>query len=102
MSGDFLKGAQLPLLCYRSGMSRKALGLLLTSLLFAAMSCATAPKKAADPENDQLESDNCCCRWQPIGGEGRASYEDMNRMECSGKQGECMGETNCKGSDDPQ
>ena len=102
MSGDFLKGARLPRVCYETGMSRKALGLLLTSLLFAAMSCATAPKKTAEPENDQLESENCCCRWLPIGEEGRASYEDINRMECSGKQGECMGESNCAGSAEPQ
>jgi hypothetical protein len=102
MSGDFLKGALLPSVCYETHMSRKALGLVLTSLLLAAMSCATAPKKTVEPENDQLESENCCCRWLPIGGEGRASYEDINRMECSGKQGECMGESNCAGSPEPQ
>lgn len=83
-------------------MSRKALGLLLTSFVLGAMAmaCASPVKKAAAPENDTLESNNCCCRWVPIGDEGRASYNDINRMECSEKQGECMGDTNCAGSDE--
>jgi hypothetical protein len=67
-------------------------------LLFA-MACASPTKRPAPIEDDQLESENCCCRWTPIGSGGRASYEDLNRMECSEKQGECMGESNCAGTD---
>ncbi len=78
-------------------MSRLALGFV---VLFA-MACATPTKRAPLPDNDQLESETCCCRFTPIGSEGRALYEDTNRMECSEKQGECMGESNCAGAEAP-
>ncbi len=75
---------------------RSVLALALLWLHVAA--CSAPPKKVVEPENDQIESDTCCCRWVPIGSEnGRPSYEEINRMECSEKQGECMAAENCTG-----
>jgi hypothetical protein len=71
---------------------------VLAFALLTAVACSGPPKKAVEVENDSLDSDTCCCRWTPIGAEnGRSTYEESNRMECSQKQGECMAVSNCAG-----
>lgn len=67
-------------------------------LWLSAGACNTPPKKVVEPD-DQIESETCCCRWTQIGAEnGTPSYEELNRMECSEKQGECMDAANCAGA----
>lgn len=75
-------------------MRRKVLGI---ALLFAA-ACATPVKRPVEKENDTLESDTCCCRWTPIGSDnGKPTHQELNRMECSQNQGECMAASSCTG-----
>lgn len=95
MLPDEVKGAHSAYPCYSTDM--KSL-VVLPLLWLLAIACSAPPKKVVEPENDQLESENCCCRWTPIGAEdGRPTYEELNRMECSEKQGECMAAENCAG-----
>ncbi|MEZ4361350.1 MAG: hypothetical protein R3B48_14285 [Kofleriaceae bacterium] len=68
------------------------------ALLLLAGACGTPQRRPVEVEDDQLESETCCCRWTPIGADkGRPSYEEINRMECSERQGECMAASNCAG-----
>jgi hypothetical protein len=70
--------------------------------LLYAVACGGPTKKPVDLENDQVDGETCCCRWTPIGAEnGRPTYEEINRMECSQKQGECMAASNCTGGSEP-
>ena len=42
-------------------------------------------------------SESCCCKSNPLSSEdGKPVYEAANRMECSGKQGTCVPEVQCK------
>ena len=87
---------RLPTPCYRTRMRSIALGIA----LMVAVACGT-PTKRVEHDNDELESETCCCRWTPIGAEdGRPTYEELNRMECSEKQGECLAASNCAGKAD--
>lgn len=72
----------------------------LGTALLVVVACATTPaKRPIDRDNDQLESESCCCKWTPIGSDdGKPVYEDMNRMECGEKQGECLAAGNCAGA----
>ena len=74
--------------------------ILLASLLLAA-ACGPAPK----PEGPIVKEgsavpDTCCCKSTPIASpDGLPIYEvNMNRMECSTKQGSCVDEVQCKGA----
>lgn len=76
---------------------------LLGTALLVVVACATTPpKRPLERENDSLESETCCCKWTPIGSDGgKPTYEDMNRMECGEKQGECLAAANCAGPATP-
>jgi hypothetical protein len=68
---------------------------ILALTLLVAAACGGAPKKA-DPKADQVESDTCCCKSNPATSEdGKAVFAVANRMECSTKQGSCVGENEC-------
>jgi hypothetical protein len=61
------------------------------SLVFA---CGGAKKttEVAEP----VVAETCCCKWTPLVTEdAKAKFAIENRMECSGKQGECIEETMC-------
>jgi hypothetical protein len=66
-----------------------------------AVACGGPTKK---PEGAVVESgsdapENCCCKSNPSTSEdGRPVFENANRMECSGKQGECVDEVQCAGA----
>jgi hypothetical protein len=73
--------------------------ILIASLLLAA-ACGPAPK----PEGPLVKegsavADNCCCKSTPIASvDGNPLYEpNLNRMECSTKQGSCVDEVQCAG-----
>jgi hypothetical protein len=69
------------------------------SVMMLAFACGGTPKKAVDKAED-VAADSCCCKWTPaISDDAKAKYANGNRMECSGKQGECVAETQCNSGD---
>ncbi len=67
-------------------------------LVFAIAACGGPKKK---PEGTIVNegsdtSENCCCKSNPLTAEdGKAVFDQVNRMECSSKQGECVDEVQC-------
>ncbi len=60
-----------------------------------------AVTKPVDPADNAVET--CCCKSIPMTSEdAKPAYEIGNRMECSSKQGECVDEVQCQGSEQPE
>ncbi len=57
-----------------------------------------------DPSGaNDVAAETCCCKSNPLTSEdGRAVYENGNRMECSSKQGECVDEVQCQATPQPE
>ncbi|MFN0245561.1 MAG: hypothetical protein ACKV2T_01550 [Kofleriaceae bacterium] len=50
-----------------------------------------------------VAAETCCCKSNPLTSEdGKAVYENGNRMECSSKQGECVDEVQCQATPQPE
>jgi hypothetical protein len=44
--------------------------------------------------------ESCCCKTFPLSSEdGKPTYSMLNRMECSGQQGECVPDVQCRKTD---
>lgn len=76
----------------------------LTALVVAA--CGGPPQKGpatTDPKGGDVAAETCCCKSNPLTSEdGRAVYENGNRMECSSKQGECVDDVQCQSEPQPE
>jgi hypothetical protein len=72
----------------------------LMALVFALAACSGTKAKPESPlvnEGSNAKPETCCCKSTPMTSvDGRAVYEaGINRMECSGKQGDCVDEVQC-------
>jgi hypothetical protein len=71
-------------------------------VLLVAAACGGPKHKNTSmvPEGSGV-SDNCCCKSSPATSEdGKPVYEpNVNRMECSTKQGECEPDVQCNASE---
>lgn len=78
-------------LCYDRAMK------LAFAMLLAITACGgphAKPEGAIVPNSEVPET--CCCKSSPIAAEdAKPLYETLNRIECSTKQGECVGEVQC-------
>lgn len=81
---------------------------LLVALILAgglAAACGGGKQKPESPlvkESGPPVSDSCCCKSNPLTAEdGKAVFENANRMECSSKQGACVAEGMCVGKPEP-
>ena len=78
---------------------------ILVALLVAVAACSGP---AAKPEGPIVKEgsdvpENCCCKSSPLTSEdGRPVFENANRMECSSNQGECVDDTQCQASPQPE
>ena len=78
---------------------------ILVALLVAVAACSGP---AAKPEGPIVKEgsdvpENCCCKSNPLTSEdGRPVFENANRMECSSNQGECVDDTQCQASPQPE
>lgn len=74
--------------------------ILLASALMAVVFACGGPTKKPETGaavGSDSASDTCCCKSNPLSSEdGTPVYEVGNRMECSGKQGECVAEVQCQ------
>lgn len=65
-----------------------------------ALAACTGPK--AKPESPIVNegsavAEHCCCKAFPLSSEdGKPVYSQINRMECSVKQGECVSDIQCE------
>jgi hypothetical protein len=71
--------------------------------LLALAACSSPPKKKGGSSSPIVTDgsdapENCCCKTSPITSEdGKPVYDgNMNRMECSTKQGECVADVQCQ------
>jgi hypothetical protein len=84
-------------MCYHRRMRT-----FLAIAFLALAACSTPPKKKGSGSpivtdgSDAPES--CCCKTSPITSEdGKPVYDaNVNRMECSTKQGECVPDVQCQ------
>lgn len=64
------------------------------------LAACTGPK--AKPESPIVNEgsavpERCCCKAFPLSSEdGKPVYDQVNRMECSIQQGECVAEVQCQ------
>jgi hypothetical protein len=62
----------------------------------------TSPKPSPMVNEGSAVPENCCCKSNPATSEdGKPVYEMANRMECSGKHGDCVDDVQCNGSAKP-
>ena len=74
----------------------------IVAIMMLAVGCGGTPKKAVDTSND-VAAENCCCKWTPlVSDDAKAMFANENRMECSGKQGECVAEMQCSTEPEPE
>jgi hypothetical protein len=69
-------------------------------LLLALVAACSGPK--AKPESPIVNEgsakvpETCCCKSNPIAGDGNPIYEaNTGRMDCSGKHGTCVDDVQC-------
>ena len=72
----------------------------LLALVLALTACSGAKAKPESPlvnEGSAAKGEACCCKSTPMTSvDGRPVYEaGINRMECSGRQGDCVDEVQC-------
>jgi hypothetical protein len=73
------------------------------AMMMLAFACGSTPKKATVNATDDVAAESCCCKWTPVvSDDAKAKYATDNRMECSGKQGECVDETQCNAEPAPE
>lgn len=68
------------------------------SMLVVAACGGSKPKaeSAIVEEKGSAVPETCCCKSTPLVSEdGKALYEMLGRMECSGKHGECVDDVQC-------
>jgi len=70
---------------------------VLASLLALAACSGIKPKPESPLVNEGSDTpETCCCKSLPLTSEdGRPVFEMTPRMECSGKQGECVPDVQC-------
>lgn len=74
----------------------------LVVVMMLAVGCGGAPKKSVDKADD-VAAETCCCKWTPVvSDDAKALFANENRMECSGKQGECVAEMQCNSEPTPE
>ncbi|MDB4953276.1 MAG: hypothetical protein JWO36_845 [Myxococcales bacterium] len=71
----------------------------LIALTVAVIACGGPKAKKETLGNDDSPA-NCCCKTIPATAEKEITpvYASENRMECSTKQGECVPDVQCNGS----
>jgi hypothetical protein len=70
----------------------------LASLVVVIAACSAPPKKTAvDMPTGSDTGEKCCCKSTPIS-EEKAIFENINRMDCSTKQGDCVSDVQCGAS----
>lgn len=70
--------------------------ILLLSLLVACSGPKAKPESPIVNEGSQKVPETCCCKSQPIAGDGSFVYEaNTGRMDCSTKQGTCVDDVQC-------
>ena len=75
-------------------LKKLALGLVIVT---AACSGPKAKPSSTIVNEGSDTSESCCCKSNPLTSEdGKPVFEQANRMECSSKQGECVGEVQCQ------
>jgi hypothetical protein len=77
--------------------------ILVASIILAA-ACGTAPKKESSLVNEGSDQPpTCCCKTIPVTAEKEIVpvYAMEGRMECSTKNGECVDDVQCNGSQNP-
>jgi hypothetical protein len=68
----------------------------LALLVLVVAACGGTPKKPEVSKTEDVASDVCCCKSNPATSEdGKAIFATGNRMECSTKQGTCVGDNEC-------
>ncbi|MBP9088155.1 MAG: hypothetical protein KBG15_18680 [Kofleriaceae bacterium] len=79
---------------------KKAVALL--AMIMMAVGCGGGPKKSVEKADD-VAAETCCCKWTPlVSDDAKAKFATENRMECSGKQGECVAEMQCNSEPEPE
>jgi hypothetical protein len=75
------------------------LALVATLLLAACGGMKAKPESPLVNEGSNVP-ETCCCKSFPLTSEdGSAALEMAPRMECSAKQGTCVGDVQCHGTD---
>lgn len=80
---------------------RSLLAVMLSVNVVAAVACGGSKVKhegaVVNEGSGSAVGDNCCCKSFPISSnDGLPVYEnDVNRIECSSKQGTCVDEVQC-------
>jgi hypothetical protein len=71
---------------------------VLASLLALAACGGPKPKGESPLVNEGSDTpETCCCKSFPLTSEdGKPVYESVGRMECSGRQGECVPDIQCR------
>jgi hypothetical protein len=76
--------------------------LIVAFLLVAACSGPKAKPDSPIVKEGSAVSETCCCKSTPLtSDDGKPVFEPANRMDCSGKQGTCVDEVQCKKGDEP-
>lgn len=78
---------------------------ILLGVLVAVAACSGPKPKAESPivNEGSAVPETCCCKYTPIASiDGKPVFEPTNRMECSGKQGTCVDDVQCKGASDSE
>jgi hypothetical protein len=76
--------------------------ILLALTVFAFACGGTKPKKeSALVEGGSDQAPTCCCKTIPATAEKEIipNYDNRERMECSGAQGECVDDVQCAGKE---
>ena len=72
---------------------------LVTTLVLAACGGPRPKSESAIVNEGSDTPETCCCKSFPLTSEdGKPLYEMAPRMECSGKQGECVPDVQCQAS----
>jgi len=70
--------------------------------MLAGFTIAACSGPKAKPESPLVKegsavAETCCCKHTPIGAEdAKAQYEDIGRMDCSSKKGDCVDAVQCQ------
>lgn len=74
---------------------------LLVAILFVAACGGPKPKQESPlVKEGSAVPETCCCKSTPIAApDGKPVFEDLNRMDCSTKQGDCVDSVQCQKSE---
>jgi hypothetical protein len=77
---------------------------ILAASIALAAACSGPPKKKSDLAEGSDVPPTCCCKTIPVTAEKEIVpvYAMEGRMECSTKNGECVDDVQCNGSQKPE